>query len=86
MLIVLAMVGAAILVLTAVDLLLTAFVEGVGPLSLWMGLLLARGLRLMVLRFKMRRILAWGGVFSILLPLVSPEFWREKYITHFIIT
>jgi hypothetical protein len=71
MFIVPAILGTAILVLTAVDLLLTAFVEGVGPLSLWMGLLLARGLRFMVLRWKMRRILAWGGVLSILLPLVS---------------
>lgn len=66
----LALIGVAILATTSVDLLLTAFVEGVGPLSLRMGLLLARALRLMVLRFRMRRVLAWGGVLSVLLPLV----------------
>jgi hypothetical protein len=66
----LAVFGVAVLAITSVDLLLSAFVEGVGPLSVRMGLLLARALRLMVLRFKMRRVLAWGGVLSVLLPLV----------------
>lgn len=58
-----ATIGALILAATAVDLLLTAFVEGLGPLSLRTGLFLARIMRFMVLRLRMRRILAWGGCF-----------------------
>ncbi len=65
-----ATIGALILAATAVDLLLTAFVEGLGPLSLRTGLFLARIMRFMVLRLRMRRILAWGGVLSVLLPLI----------------
>jgi len=61
----LALVGAAILVLVMIDLLWTAFLEGVGPLSLRIGVSIGHLLHIIYTKTHSRRALAWGGLLGI---------------------
>jgi len=60
-----ALLGIAIIVLTTIDLLWTAFLEGVGPLSLRIGVSIGQVLRAISKKTHSRRVLAWGGLLGI---------------------
>jgi hypothetical protein len=71
MTILLGILGLLVLALTSIDLLWTTFVEGVGPMSLRVALLVGRVLRFSVIRRKTRRVMAWGGLLVVMVSLAT---------------
>ncbi len=71
MTILLGILGLLVLVLTSIDLLWTTFVEGVGPMSLHVSLLVGKLLRYSVIHRKTRRLMAWGGLLVVMASLTA---------------
>ncbi len=71
MTILLGILGLLVLILTSIDLLWTTFVEGVGPMSLRVALLVGKLLRYSVLHGKTRRLMAWGGLLVVMASLAT---------------
>ena len=69
--ILLGILGLLVLSLTSIDLLWTTFVEGVGPMSLRVSLLVGRLLRYSVISRKTRRLMTWGGLLVVMTSLTA---------------
>ncbi len=63
--------GVAILLLTAFDLLWTTFVEGAGPLNRRSAMRLARILRSLRMRLHTRRLHTWSGLIIVLVTFLT---------------
>jgi Ion channel len=69
--ILLAFFGLALLILVTIDLLWTAFLEGVGPLSLRIGVTIGNTLHAIYRQTHSRRPLAWGGLLGTIAMIMT---------------